>query len=281
MQPADYAWIYNFGDGPVGLTYVPFLSKALGDYYGYYLYLPPSYDKAARRRFPVLYWLHGRGGTPRAFIPVAERLDAAIRAGRAPEMIAIGVNGLMQSMYCDALSGDQPVETILVKDLVPHVDETYRTVADRDHRAVEGFSMGGFGAAHLGFKYPADFGLISVWGAALHAAAFFRDERPTIFAEVFGNDLAYCRVNLPQTLAGEHVEALRRGHKIRIVVGAEDHLRPKNARLHELLVTLKVPHTYTVVPGAGHAVTALHDHFPAEGSRDPSPNPWAFYLTAW
>jgi endo-1,4-beta-xylanase len=133
--------------------------------------------------------------------------------------------------------------------------------------------MGGFGAGHLGFRYPKRFGPISMWGSALHRAEFFEAERPEIFSEVFGNDLSYCRANLPQTLAADRARALRRGHAIRIVVGADDPLRPKSERLHELLETLGIPHSYVVVRGASHSVTAVHDRFPG--------NPWGFYATIW
>ena len=54
-----------------------------------------------------------------------------------------------------------------MKDLIPHIDATYRTIADRGSRWVEGFSMGGFGAAHLGFKYPEIFGAVSIMSGAL------------------------------------------------------------------------------------------------------------------
>jgi endo-1,4-beta-xylanase len=54
------------------------------------------------------------------------------------------------------------VESVLVGDLIPHIDSTYRTIATRRYRAAEGFSMGGFGAAHLGFKYPEIFGAVAM-----------------------------------------------------------------------------------------------------------------------
>ena len=83
-------------------------------------------------------------------------------------MIAVFVNGLAgNTMYCDTPDGKYPVESVIMKDLIPHVDATYRTVASREGRAVEGFSMGGFGAAHFGFKYPEVFGVVSIEAPAL------------------------------------------------------------------------------------------------------------------
>ncbi|MFC1596366.1 alpha/beta hydrolase [Planctomycetota bacterium] len=83
--------------------------------------------------------------------------------GRVSPMIVVMPNGLRgNTMYCDSRDGQYPVETVIINDLIPHVDATYRTVASREGRAVEGFSMGGFGAAHMGFKYPDLFGVVSI-----------------------------------------------------------------------------------------------------------------------
>jgi endo-1,4-beta-xylanase len=56
-------------------------------------------------------------------------------------------------MYVDWKDGSAPMETIIVKELVPHIDATYRTIATREGRLLDGYSMGGYGAARLGFKY--------------------------------------------------------------------------------------------------------------------------------
>ncbi len=50
---------------------------------------------------------------------------------------------------------------MVIKDLIPHIDATYRTIPRREARVLEGLSMGGYGAFHLGFKYPEMFGMIS------------------------------------------------------------------------------------------------------------------------
>ena len=54
------------------------------------------------------------------------------------------------------------METIILKELVPHIDETYRTLASRQGRLIEGFSMGGYGAARLAFKHHEIFGAASI-----------------------------------------------------------------------------------------------------------------------
>ena len=62
-------------------------------------------------------------------------------------MIVVLPNGLKDGWWVDMADGSQPVESVILKDLIPHVDATYRTISDRRGRAVEGFSMGAGGAA--------------------------------------------------------------------------------------------------------------------------------------
>ena len=121
---------------------------------GYVIYLPPGYEDAvnAARRYPVVYWLPGgRLGSELRNIFLAENWDRHIRSGRVPPRIYVLVNGGRLSHYdYDGSLG----ETAFVKELIPHVDRTYRTVGNRWGRALEGFSSGGRGTARIMFKYP-------------------------------------------------------------------------------------------------------------------------------
>src|SRR5439155_24564374 len=126
-------------------------------------HLPDDYWTSGCRRYPVIYWLHGRNEDWHDNASVAvPLLEAAVRAGVAPASIVVWPNGLGDSGYIDSYDGKRPVETVIVKDLIPHVDATYRTLAFRAGRSIEGYSMGGSGAARLGFKYPELFGAISI-----------------------------------------------------------------------------------------------------------------------
>ncbi len=161
-------WVDSDRHPPAGTKYETFFSPTIQHQVSYLIYLPPGYASATQGRYPVIYWLHMRGGTQREgadnFVPI---LDAAIRSGRVPATIVVLVNGLGNSRWLDSQDGRRPVETVIVRDLIPHIDSSYRTIADRSARAVEGFSMGGFGAAHLGFKYPEVFGVVSTLAASL------------------------------------------------------------------------------------------------------------------
>jgi hypothetical protein len=155
-------------------------------------------------------------------------------------------------MYCSH-DGKYPVETVIVKKLIPHVDASYRTVAKREGRAVDGFSMGGFGAAHLGFKYPEVFGVISIQAppllgpelkSPLPARAWSR-----LFPTAMGGDLNYFRANDPFSLVPKNADALRDRTVIRIIAHSEDEnwLVPRCDELHRLLMQHAVAHHFLVL----------------------------------
>jgi endo-1,4-beta-xylanase len=251
-QYGSMDWVDLDRTEPGGTKYKTFLGKTINAEVGYLVYLPPDYAEQPVARYPVLYYLPASGGTPaRDGAEIARRLDKAIRAGRAAPMIAIFVNGLRgNTMYCDSRDGRYPLETVIIKDLIPHVDATYRTVASREGRAVEGFSMGGFGAAHLGFKYPAVFGVVSIQAppllgpdlkSPLPARAWSR-----LFPTAMGGDLEYFQANDPFTLAEKNADALRDRTLIRIVCHVEDEnwLAPRCEQLHQLLLAHRIPHEF-------------------------------------
>jgi len=82
------------------------------------------------------------------------RIDAAIRAGSVPSFIVILVQGLPDVRYINTKDGTRPLEDVIIKDLIPHVDGAYRTLAVRTSRAIEGMSMGGVRRPPPGVQVP-------------------------------------------------------------------------------------------------------------------------------
>ncbi|MCX7014105.1 MAG: alpha/beta hydrolase-fold protein, partial [Candidatus Sumerlaeota bacterium] len=245
-------WVDPDTTPPEGGLYKTFHSPTINADASYIIYLPPDYDKDPSVRYPVLYNLHASGGTPkRDGADVIRRMDAAIRAGRIPPLIIVCPNGLAgNTMYCDSRDGQYPVETVIVKNLVAHVDSTYRTVAAREGRALDGFSMGGFGAAHLGFKYPEVFGVISIMAppllgpeltTGLPAQAWSR-----LFPSAMDGDLDYFRANDPFTLIVKNADAIRDRTAIRLVchTESENWLAPQCEKLHGVMVQQMIPHQF-------------------------------------
>ena len=221
------------------------------------------HDEERTQRYPVLYWLHGGSGSQRVGSYFVELADRAILAGSTPPMIIVLVNGLASSLFNDSSDGQRPVESVIIKDLIPHVDATYRTIADRTGRGVEGFSMGGYGAAHLGFKFPKLFGAVSnLAGAVLDVDFFATYQNGRILNHVFSGDREAFRRNHPFTLAENNADAIRGKTLVRIVVGDQDTGRgtlDANRKFHQLLEQLRIQHSYTEVPGVRHSYRALYD----------------------
>ncbi len=130
------------------------------------VYLPPSYAKEPKRRYPVLYLLHGFtdsdahwfGLNGAHFVNVQGAVDRAYQNG-ARELIVVMPNAFTKysgSMYSNSpTTGDW--EAFLTQDLVKYVDQHYRTLAKPASRGLAGHSMGGYGTLRIGMKYPGVF----------------------------------------------------------------------------------------------------------------------------
>jgi enterochelin esterase-like enzyme len=241
-----------------------FESKAVKAKVSYHIYTPEVYDTEKERRLPVLYWLHGSGGGLAGIAPVAAWFDAAIREGKIPPMLVVFPNGLASSMWCDSKDGAVPMETIVINELLPHIDATFRTIAAREGRIIEGFSMGGYGAARLGFKYPQLFGSVSILAGgpldldfAGPRATGNPAERERILKGTFGGDLAYYQSQHPITVAESQADAVRGKVRVRMAVGARDNTGALNRAYSDLLTQLNIEHTFTIVPGVGHDTQGL------------------------
>ena len=156
------------------LTEASFQSATLNEPISYNVYLPAGYE-ASTDRYPVLYLLHGRGDSKSAWTQMKGTLDELIAAGEIPPTIAIMPDAPWSSRasyYVDsAYTGADPgrkVETAFTKDLIAHVDATYRTVADRTGRGVAGYSMGGYGALRYSLAHPDLFGAAIVLSPAVY-----------------------------------------------------------------------------------------------------------------
>ncbi|MEI7902638.1 MAG: alpha/beta hydrolase-fold protein, partial [bacterium] len=145
-----------------------------------------------------------------------------------------------------------------------HIDTTFRTLAKREARLIEGFSMGGYGAARLGLKYPALFSAVSILaGGPLDLnfkgprATGNPAERERILKETWGGDLAYYRAQSPLTVAEQYASSVRVKVVIRQAVGDRDFTLDLNRAFSEHLTKLKIPHTFTALPGVTHDTLAL------------------------
>ena len=276
--PQPVEWVTRAIKAP-RVSFQTFDSAAAKTKVSYHLYTPAAYERDAERRFPVVYWLHGSGGGLSGIASVAKTFDDAIEAGKVPPCLVVFVNGLEMGMYVDWSNGAAPVETVIVKDLVSHIDTTYRTIATREGRLLDGYSMGGYGAARFGFKYPEAFRAVSIMGAGPMQETLTTTPRASkvqaeeLLARVYGGSQAKFLEASPRTLAKVNADAITKGSLVRMVVGDKDETYENNVAFHRHLESLKIPHEWIVLKGVKHdpqgVLKALGD------------DNWAFYRKAF
>jgi S-formylglutathione hydrolase len=244
------------------VEYAEFPSASLGRNVRYAVSLPPSYDKKSAQRYPLVIFLHGLNNDERdweshCIETKLEALRASAKVGDFIVAIPYGAN----SFYLNAQDGTR-YEDAIVKDFLPFVDKTYRTIPAPRSRLIEGISMGGYGALLIAFKHPELFA-----GVAAHSAALF-DELPQppkspedrggkyrydLATKLFGSppDAAFFQANNPLYLARANAAALKR-LKIYFDIGESDRygFEKGNLKLSETLKAAGVAHEYTLAPGA-------------------------------
>lgn len=251
-----------------GVQRLVLTSAAAGTEVGCHVWTPPQYAADPNLRLPVVYWLHGSGGGESGIAVVAAQFASAIARGVLPPVLVVFPNGLANGMWCDSHDGSQPVETIVVDELVPHVERTFRTRTTRQDRLLVGFSMGGYGALRLGMRHHERFAtMVSLGGGPLQpelVATPRADEarRLQVLRTVYGGDMVVFTRCSPWQLAEEHRESLR-SSRLLLAVGDADETLPANRSMHERLATLGIAHAWHELPGVAHdprgVLTALGD----------------------
>jgi enterochelin esterase-like enzyme len=250
LSNSDDMWVQReLPELPTGVTHHTYRSAAMNRDVGYCLYLPPGYKGDTTRRYPVLYNLHGAGGNETRTLYNAEVLHEGILAGRWPEMIVVFPNGGRATMYQDSGDGRFLAETTFVKELMPHIDATYRTIADRKGRCIEGFSMGGRGSTHLAMKHPHLFcSLFNQAGNVYHVSA--AANLPNAY---LGDDPERLRANDPYENLRANVGFIQSKLRIQVACGTDDPDHLKTVReYHAALTVAGVAHDYFEVRGLAH-----------------------------
>lgn len=137
------------------------------------VYLPPGFT--TRRRYPVVYLLHGMRGAPSEYwdaLDLADVADEIISSGESPPFIAVmPVGGPLVHPNGGEWAGVW--EDYVVDDVVPWVDGHLPTIPRARDRALEGLSAGGYGAVDIGLRHPGRFGTLGSWAG--YFAPVFHD----------------------------------------------------------------------------------------------------------
>ncbi|WP_227698510.1 alpha/beta hydrolase-fold protein [Sphingomonas hengshuiensis] len=150
---------------------IDYPSTTLGEVRRAHVYTPPGYEAGGNQRYPVLYLVHGAGDSDDSWTSRGHAqyiLDNLIAAGKAVPMIVVMPAGHTvfkpgSDLFMNRAFGDD-----LVKDLVPLIDRSYRTVATPGSRAMAGLSMGGAHTLAWGLPNPETFGPIGVFSMGFY-----------------------------------------------------------------------------------------------------------------
>jgi S-formylglutathione hydrolase FrmB len=236
------------------VRYGTFRSASLGRDVGYAVQLPPSYATGAQR-YPVLYVLHGLFESPAFWEErgLPKMLEDLWKGGDVPEMLVVAVDG-DNSFFVDGPLG--AYESLVTRDLVAHVETTYRAVPGRDGRALLGISMGGYAALRIALSRPEIYRAVAAHSAVVleeipTAAAGAGSWHLAAFGRAFGNpiDRVLWAASDPLAWAGKADPG--KTPALYFDCGAEDRygLFKGNEELHRRLQARGVPHTFTLRPG--------------------------------
>ncbi len=218
-------------------------SKALQREASATIVLPDNYGNG-EKKYPVIYFLHGYGDNNTHW---ANRIPIIPQLADELGFIAVCPDG-KKSWYFDSYTNPaNRFETHIAEEVVPYIDLHSRTIADRDHRAITGNSMGGHGALYLGSRHPELFSQIGSLSGGVNIAAWTKHYD---ISEALGpyeqnvkrwEDASILNM-LPKTKPGTY-------RNILISCGDQDFFLQDNRKLDEQLTKAGIEHTFTVTPG--------------------------------
>ena len=155
----------------------------------YSVVLPAGYETDTDRNYPVIYLTHGIGCTPDDWNDKYIQFEKTLKQLEAEglgDMIYIFPTGL-NSYYSNTYDGRFPYMDMFIKEFIPFIDGKYRTIADREHRATVGFSMGGFGAMVLPLRNTDTFCFSAPLSMSVRTDEMYLDEPLKWWNEQWGS----------------------------------------------------------------------------------------------
>lgn len=259
MNP-EINWINKFESDILGLNHDTFFSKSMQRDIGYGIYIPKKYKLKSsiatyrRDKIPIIYWLHGRGGDESTGfkLKIPEKFHLAIQEGEIKPAIMVFPNCGSFSMFCDSYDHSIMGETILVKELIPLIDSTYKIEDSGKLQAIEGFSMGGFGALKLAFKFPKLFSSVVTYAGAFHDLESLLTNRPEVFKAMFSSKVYYFKQNSPYILAEKNLELIKDNVKLKLLNGSHDFTLKNNYKINDRLDNLGIEYKFELLKGFKH-----------------------------
>jgi S-formylglutathione hydrolase FrmB len=244
-----------------GLSRIQVTDPADHKAYGVYVWRPAVPET---RDLPVLYFLHGVPSDPKTIVQyegLAKQVQSYVAHGGRPFVLAVpDGNGSHHddTEWADAADGSDRIEDRVMNEVIPAVEGRHRR--DAAHRAIGGFSMGGYGSMNLALRHP------GVFGAVASISGYFHVDDPS---HMFGDDPDLIAANRPD----EHLDAARH---IRIFLSAaasegDPVIKGEPQRFKRLLDSAGIPAVLDVRPGG-------HDW---DYVRSVLPDAFAFLAKGW
>ena len=233
-------------------------SAAMHKTYRAAVVLPASYAKNKKANYPVLYLLHGAYGHFGDWLKHTSDTQLLHRLADQYNLIIVNPEGETFSFYLDSpVKADSKFETYLTQEVIPAIDQAYRTVRDRKGRVITGLSMGGYGALYLSARHPGLYAAAGSMSGALELSNANRKFTPDEVAWRTKNMLPILgsEAENPTFFSANSVINLvdqihRNGLPLIIDCGVDDGLIEINREMHRRLVYNHTPHDYTERPGA-------------------------------
>jgi len=182
--PADTPQVHSVQEVPHGVvSYRYYSSETLDTTRPLVIYTPPGYEQNPSKKYPVLYLIHGMTDTEETWFKVGRAnfiLDNLIARGEAEPMIIVMPYANTYSYDGTTADRGEVLQTALftrdmVRSIIPFVEENYRTLPDKEHRAIAGFSLGGRHTLATGLSHPGLFDWVCAYAPAVWPEGFEAD----------------------------------------------------------------------------------------------------------
>lgn len=180
--PAHDRDFYALKDVPHGhVQQVLFPSKSTNTSRRAFVYTPPGYDKDQTKKYPVLYLQHGWGEDETAWSNQGHAnliMDNLIAEGKTKPFLIVMTYGMTNEVKFGRIREFkiEPFQAVLVDELIPYVDATFRTLANRDNRAMAGLSMGGMETKLITLNQPGVFGYYGLLSGGVYTPDDLKDK---------------------------------------------------------------------------------------------------------
>lgn len=252
----EFKWVNNSRNLTkyTGVEHHTFKSDSMGIDVGYCIYLPPQYKTDKTAKFPVVYYLHGgRPGSEAKSVHLSEFVHKATLAQEIKPMIYVFVNGGPVSHYNYPEKKNALGEDVFIKELIPHIDATYRTLAERKKRGLEGFSQGGRGTARIMFKHSDLF-----YSASPGGGGFATEKRISESGGKESESLIFAKGYNAYDLARKYKKTSNKKLRILFHVGTKGFNYTNNLEYMKFMDTLEIPYEKEIVEGVPHSALRIY-----------------------